>query len=60
MSRIYEHPPFIGGIFDETVKEFVKLVRSAIEAGKRVLRVLEVRSLLLQLLVSHSIRTSSS
>ncbi|ESK88629.1 polyketide synthase [Moniliophthora roreri MCA 2997] len=42
MSRIYEHPPFIGSIFDETVKQFVKLVKDAIEAGKRVVRVLEV------------------
>ncbi|EEB94155.1 hypothetical protein MPER_07079 [Moniliophthora perniciosa FA553] len=42
MSRIYEHPPFIGSIFDETVKEFVKLVKDAIEAGKRIVRVLEV------------------
>ncbi|KAG7085922.1 Type I Iterative PKS [Marasmius oreades] len=42
MSRIYEHPPFIGNVFDETVKEFVKLVKSAIDAGKRVVRVLEV------------------
>ncbi|KAF9261006.1 polyketide synthase [Marasmius fiardii PR-910] len=42
MSRIYEHPPFIGSVFDETVKEFVKLVKNAIEAGKRVVRVLEV------------------
>ncbi|EEB97211.1 hypothetical protein MPER_03517, partial [Moniliophthora perniciosa FA553] len=24
MSRIYEHPPFIGSVFDEAVKQFVK------------------------------------
>ncbi|KAK7047807.1 hypothetical protein VNI00_006135 [Paramarasmius palmivorus] len=42
MSRIYEHPPFIGSVFDETVKQFVKLVKNAFEAGKRVVRVLEV------------------
>ncbi|KAI3601476.1 polyketide synthase [Moniliophthora roreri] len=42
MSRIYEHPPFIGSIFDETVKQFVQLVKNAIQAGKRVIRVLEV------------------
>ncbi|KAL0572907.1 hypothetical protein V5O48_009054 [Marasmius crinis-equi] len=42
MGRIYEHPPFIGTVFDETVKEFIKLVKSAQKAGKRVIRVLEV------------------
>ncbi|KAI3605818.1 polyketide synthase [Moniliophthora roreri] len=42
MSRIYEHPPFIGSVFDETVEQFVKLVRTAQAAGKRVIRVLEV------------------
>ncbi|KAK1215285.1 hypothetical protein PQX77_022103 [Marasmius sp. AFHP31] len=42
MGRIYEHPPFIGTVFDETVKEFIKLVESAQKAGKRVIRVLEV------------------
>ena len=43
MGRIYEHPPFIGTVFDETVKEFIKLVKNAHKAGKRVIRVLEVR-----------------
>ncbi|EEB98708.1 hypothetical protein MPER_01736, partial [Moniliophthora perniciosa FA553] len=41
MSRIYEHPPFIGSIFDETVKQFIQLVKNAVQAGKRVIRVLE-------------------
>jgi fatty acid synthase, animal type len=42
MSRIYEHPPFVGALFDATVEHFVKLVIDARDAGKRVVRVLEV------------------
>ncbi|CCM04557.1 uncharacterized protein FIBRA_06738 [Fibroporia radiculosa] len=42
MSKIYEHPPFIGSIFDETTSRFVDLVTNALNAGKQVVRVLEV------------------
>lgn len=42
MSKIYEHPPFVGSVFDETVAKFVSLVKEAVAAGKRVVRVLEV------------------
>ncbi|CCM04590.1 uncharacterized protein FIBRA_06771 [Fibroporia radiculosa] len=42
MSKIYEHPPFIGSIFDETTSRFVDLVTDALNAGKQVVRVLEV------------------
>ena len=42
MSKVYEHPPFVGPVFDQTVAKFVELVEDAISAGKRVIRVLEV------------------
>lgn len=42
MSKIYEHPPFVGPVFDKTVSSFIDLVKSAVSAGKRVVRVLEV------------------
>jgi fatty acid synthase, animal type len=42
MSKIYEHPPFVGPVFDETVAKFIHVVKNAISAGKRVVRVLEV------------------
>jgi fatty acid synthase, animal type len=42
MDIIYEHPPFVGPIFDQTVVTFVQLVKNAVSAGKRVVRVLEV------------------
>ncbi|KAH9940662.1 polyketide synthase [Amylocystis lapponica] len=42
MSKIYELPPFVGGVFDEAVSNFVQLVKDAVAAGKRVIRVLEV------------------
>lgn len=42
MSRIYEHPPFVGPVFDATVEHFIRLVKEANNAGKRVIRVLEV------------------
>jgi fatty acid synthase len=42
MSKIYEHPPFVGPVFDQTVARFVQLVENAVFTGKRVVRVLEV------------------
>ncbi|KAF9242059.1 polyketide synthase [Melanogaster broomeanus] len=42
MSKIYEHPPFIGSVFDETVVRFLDLVRTCMSSGKQVIRVLEV------------------
>jgi fatty acid synthase, animal type len=42
MSKIYEHPPFVGPVFDKAVAKFVQLVENAVIAGKRVVRVLEV------------------
>src|ERR1700712_2334872 len=42
MSRIYEYPPFVGVVFDQTVSSFIELVKTAVSAGKRVVRVLEV------------------
>jgi fatty acid synthase len=42
MSRIYEHPPFVGAVFEATVEQFIKAVKSARDAGKQVIRVLEV------------------
>ena len=42
LSKVYEHPPFAGPVFDQTVAKFVELVENAISAGKRVIRVLEV------------------
>ncbi|KZT06920.1 polyketide synthase [Laetiporus sulphureus 93-53] len=42
MSKVYEHPPFVGCIFDKTVEQFIELVKEAVSAGKRVVRILEV------------------
>ncbi|KIJ60835.1 polyketide synthase [Hydnomerulius pinastri MD-312] len=42
MSKIYEHPPFIGSVFDATTSRFIDLVTDALNAGKQVVRVLEV------------------
>ena len=42
MSKIYEYPPFVGPVFDQTVARFVQLVENAVFTGKRVVRVLEV------------------
>ncbi|CCM06115.1 uncharacterized protein FIBRA_08364 [Fibroporia radiculosa] len=42
MSQIYEHPPFIGSVFDETTSHFISLVTEALHSGKQVVRVLEV------------------
>jgi len=41
MSKIYELPPFVGPVFDQTVAKFVQLVENAVFAGKRVVRVLK-------------------
>ena len=42
MSKLYELFPFVGKVFDAVVAQFVDLVKDAIAAGKRVVRVLEV------------------
>ncbi|KAF9237177.1 polyketide synthase [Melanogaster broomeanus] len=42
MSKIYEHPPFVGSVFDETLARFLNLVQNAMKSGKQVVRVLEV------------------
>ncbi|KAJ6535978.1 hypothetical protein DFH09DRAFT_1043015 [Mycena vulgaris] len=42
MSKVYELPPFVGGVFDQAVAMFIRLVQDAVAAGKRVVRVLEV------------------
>ena len=42
MSKLYELFPFVGKVFDTIVVRFVDLVKDAIAAGKRVVRVLEV------------------
>ena len=42
MSKIYELPPFVGPVFDQTVAKFIQLVENAVLSGKRVVRVLEV------------------
>ncbi|KAF9237178.1 S-adenosyl-L-methionine-dependent methyltransferase [Melanogaster broomeanus] len=42
MRNVYEHPPFVGSVFDETVAWVVDLVKNAVNSGKQVVRVLEV------------------
>ncbi|EPQ50300.1 polyketide synthase [Gloeophyllum trabeum ATCC 11539] len=42
MSKIYELPPFVGDVFGEVATKFVELVKNAVAAGKKVVRVLEV------------------
>ncbi|KAF9237185.1 polyketide synthase [Melanogaster broomeanus] len=42
MSKVYEHPPFVGSVFDETVVRFLDLVKSAMTSGKQVVRILEI------------------
>ncbi|KAF8157648.1 hypothetical protein K438DRAFT_1777141 [Mycena galopus ATCC 62051] len=42
MSKVYELPPFVCGVFDQAVEMFVQLVQDAGVAGKRVVRVLEI------------------
>ncbi|KAF9237183.1 polyketide synthase [Melanogaster broomeanus] len=42
MSKVYEHPPFVGSVFDETVVRFLDLVKNAMSSGKQVVRILEV------------------
>ncbi|KAF9239502.1 polyketide synthase [Melanogaster broomeanus] len=42
MSKVYEHPPFVGSLFDETIARFVDLVKNAMNSGKQVVRILEV------------------
>jgi fatty acid synthase len=42
LNKIYGYPPFSNSVVDESVAQFVNLIRSAYRAGKRVVRVLEV------------------
>ncbi|KAF9237181.1 polyketide synthase [Melanogaster broomeanus] len=42
MGKVYEHPPFVGSVVDETIVRFLDLVKSAMSSGKQVVRVLEV------------------